>query len=253
MSQQNLHENYAICRRNVEIAVDILRYVPENKRQDLNFLEYELIPVLGLNNEILHEQPRELSGYFGTGLYLWQYPNQFARALAWLSCEAPAIDSYLEIGCRWGGTFIVMTEWLRLNGANLRSVSAVDPIEISPFITAYFELLNGSGIERFYLKMISTDRQVAEFVTKIRPQCVFVDGDHSIRVAMLDHMMVRDHAKIIIHHDVASLACPETVELWGALKVLEAPNFEAFEFLDQYESVDGNYLGIGILRRRAGI
>jgi hypothetical protein len=91
---------------------------------------------------------------------------------------------------------------------------------------------------------------VQEAVERIRPDFVFIDGDHTLGGALADHMLVRDHAQIIVHHDVCSQACGDTTFLWAALQKLEAPLFEAKEFTAQYESVPGRYLGIGVLRRR---
>jgi hypothetical protein len=70
---------------------------------DANFLENIFIPALGLNDEFLNEQPPELSARFRKGLHLWQYPSQLAGYLVWLARNAAGIESYLEIGCRWGG------------------------------------------------------------------------------------------------------------------------------------------------------
>jgi cephalosporin hydroxylase len=66
----------------------------------------------GLNDEHLEEQPIELSQYFGTGygLRIWQYPNQFVPYLLLLNNYKDKINSYLEIGSRYGGTFIFTNE-----------------------------------------------------------------------------------------------------------------------------------------------
>lgn len=55
----------------------------------------------GLNDEVLNEQPITLSEYYGKGIKIWQYPKQFAKLL--LRLKDLKIDSYTEIGCRWGG------------------------------------------------------------------------------------------------------------------------------------------------------
>jgi hypothetical protein len=59
---------------------------------------------LGFNTEGLHEQPGIVKRN-GGGLYIWQYPNQFSKYL--LLLLQYKIESYIEIGCRWGGTFIL--------------------------------------------------------------------------------------------------------------------------------------------------
>ena len=63
-----------------------------------------ILPTFGMNNEYLEEMPKEFESYYGWGIKFWQYPNQFSKFLTFLKDKK--IDSYLEIGCRWGGTFI---------------------------------------------------------------------------------------------------------------------------------------------------
>ena len=223
---------------------------------DASFLENKFIPSLGLNDEILDEQPPELSASFGKGLHIWQYPSQLAGYLAWLARNVADITSYMEIGCRWGGMFVLISEWIRKNGGPLRAVTAVDPIKPTPFIETYFGLLRDqstagrSPIQATYLCDFSTSSAVSQAVDRIRPDFVFIDGDHGLRGALADHMLVRKHARIIVHHDVFSQACPDTTFLWEALKKLEAHEFESVEFVSQYPSVKGNFLGIGAMKRK---
>jgi len=74
-----------------------------------------LLPSFGMNGENVSELPKELSKNFNKGIRFWQYPNQFAPYLKQLS--EYKINSYLEIGCRWGGTFILTNEFLnKING-----------------------------------------------------------------------------------------------------------------------------------------
>ncbi|MGY3535115.1 hypothetical protein [Bradyrhizobium sp. USDA 4452] len=222
------------------------------QRADVDFLEREFIPALGLNDESLREQPSELSASFGKGLHLWQYPSQLAPYLAWLSRNASGISSFMEIGCRWGGMFILVSEWLRNSGAELRTIVALDPIDPTPFITTYFDLLRARAeIEPVYLQAYSNAPDVSAYVDCVKPDFVYIDGDHSLRGAMLDHLMVRSHARIIVHHDIHSQACPDTTLLWTALKQFEAPSFDTFEFTSQYPSVNGSFLGIGAMKRRS--
>jgi hypothetical protein len=238
-------------------TIQMIRSLSRSHCLDRRFLELELIPAMGLNDEALQEQPPELSGAYGKGLHIWQYPRQLAGYLAWLVDAAPGTNTYLEIGSRWGGMFLVVAEWLRHNGANLRTVIAVDPIAPTPFIKAYHSFLmqekqdGGSPPELMYLQALSTSGLVNEVVERTKPDFVFVDGDHRLPGAWADHMMARKYARVVVHHDVRSQACPDTTFLWSMLKPLEAPMFEAIEFIDQYDSVPGNFLGIGVLRRRA--
>jgi hypothetical protein len=252
----------AARRRRFEGLVDIvpntirmIRSLDRRQCRERRLLEMEVIPAIGLNDEILQEQPPELSYAYGKGLHIWQYPKQLAGYLAWLVDVAPGTTSYLEIGSRWGGMFILIAEWLRHNGADLRTVIAVDPIPPTPFLEAYHRALSherqngGSPPELVYLQALSASPLVNNVVDQTRHDLVLVDGDHSLAGALADHMMARKYARVVVHHDVHSQACPDTTVLWSELKRLEAMEFDAVEFIDQYDSVPGNFLGIGALRR----
>jgi hypothetical protein len=242
-------------RGNVLSAVSAIRSLTLRECGNVAALEHELIPSLGLNDEILDEQPSELFPFVGRGLHIWQYPCQLAPYLVWLSENAVGVRSYMEIGCRWGGMFVLISEWLRKIGADLNCLCAIDPIEPTPFIEEYFKMLRqeasagASAIEPLYLRALSTSDEARQAVERMRPDFVFIDGDHTLQGALSDHLLVRDKAEIIVHHDVHSAACPGTTQLWAALKILERYEFEAVEFIGQYHSVPSNFLGIGALKR----
>ena len=249
---------FSTLTRSVSDAIAAIRSLTEAQSTDLGFLENEFIPSLGLNDEFLDQQPAELSSKFGKGLHLWQYPNQLAGYLAWLARNSYGITSYMEIGCRWGGTFILVAEWVRKNGGNLRSIIAVDPIAPTPFIEAYFDWLRTQSksssppIEPIYIKEFSTSSSVRNVVEQIQPDLVFIDGDHRLRGVLFDHMLVRRYANIIVRHDVFSPdSCPDTTFLWEILKEMDAVEFDFLEFIEQYPSVKGSFLGIGVMKRKA--
>ena len=83
-----------------------------------------------------------------------------------------------------------------------------------------------------------------------KPDFVFIDGDHSFNGALSDYEMVKDEAKIIVHHDIASTACPEIIQLWQHLKCMDADKFEFNEFIAQYDSVGNDFLGIGAMKKK---
>ncbi|MFM9945421.1 MAG: CmcI family methyltransferase, partial [Bacteroidia bacterium] len=105
------------------IDFDRLNLIVSNKSQlkDIEFLEHELILSLGLNNEILNEFPTHLYPYCGQGLFIWQYPNQLAKYLKFIS--EYEINSYLEIGVRHGGMFLLTKTYLEtVNNNNVYCV-----------------------------------------------------------------------------------------------------------------------------------
>ena len=90
-----------------------IKFIQESNLEDLQNPDYleNLIIKLGFNTEILREQPKIVQNN-GGGLLIWQYPNQFSKYLCLL--REQNINSYIEIGCRWGGTFVLTNEYLHL-------------------------------------------------------------------------------------------------------------------------------------------
>ncbi len=240
------YQRYQDIVDSVETTIAKIRDLPVSQCYDIQYIENRLIPELGLNDESLHEQPAEFGDYFGKGLHLWQYPSQLARYLVWLAHNAKHVRNYTEIGCRWGGTFILVNEWLKKIGAPLEFSLAVDPIAATPFIEKYIQV---SSTPVHYIQNLSTSREAIDYLGTFKTDMVFIDGDHSIQGVMFDHLLVRKSADIIVHHDVASQACPGTSLFWNYVKQAES-DFNFWEFTQQYDSVDGNFLGIGVLKRK---
>jgi hypothetical protein len=231
---------------NVDAFVKEFRSIPEDRLLDEAYMERFIIEKIGLNDEALHEQPPELGEYYGKGLFLWQNPKQFSKFIVWLLKNAKTSQSYAEIGCRWGGTFIVICEALYRANPDFKWALAVDLIRKTPFIERYEEIARQSGFEIEYFQGFSTSKEFGDLIRERKPDVSFIDGDHSLAGALKDHMLVRPFSKIIIHHDISSESCPETGLLWNCLKELESDRKTA-EFIEQYPSVGRRYLGIGVL------
>ncbi len=239
------YQHYANIVDAVESTIEKIRDLPISRCFDVQYIEKQLIPELGLNDESLEEQPAELGEFFGKGLHLWQYPSQLARYLVWLAHNAKHVRNYTEIGCRWGGTFILINEWLKKIGAPLEFSLAIDPIAATPFIEKYIQI---STTPVHYIQNLSTSPEVGEYLAAFKPQMVFIDGDHSLHGVMFDHLLVRKTAEIIVHHDISSQVCPGTSLFWSYVKQAET-DFSSWEFTQQYKSVGGSFLGIGALKR----
>lgn len=239
----------------VSEKVAAIRSLTPEQCLDADYLENDFVPLLGLNDELLNDYPKELRSHYGSGLHLWQYPNQLAKFLVWMSGNVREIRCYMEIGCRWGGMFILVSEWLRKHSVYMQTAIAVDIISPTPLIDEYFKLLNANPgdqhkIGPVYIRESSTSEEVKRVVERLKPDFVFIDGDHSLRGALSDHMLVRDFARIIVHHDVHSDICTDTTMLWNALRQLERHEFACCEFVDQYKSVGKNINGFGVMLRR---
>jgi cephalosporin hydroxylase len=224
---------------------DTVNFLRETKLNTLTDSELECkIAEFGLNDEILGEQPITLEEYFGKGIKLWQYPIQFAPFIKWLDTIKP--KSYLEIGCRWGGCFIVISEIIKRNNENAKLL-ACDLIDKSELLHEY------SNFQKFdYFQNSSASEEFKGIIDDI--DMVFIDGDHSYDGCLNDWNLFKDNlnTRYIVFHDISSDACPGVVQVWNDVKTDD--RFDHLEFTRQYDKElipnKANYLGIGVLIRK---
>lgn len=227
----------------VDNAITLIGSLTDAQMQDIDFLEKSLLPRLGLNNEMLHEQPLHLKDCYGKGLHIWQYPIQFAPFLAWLAANGTGIKKYLEIGVRWGGTFIAVSEFLRRVSPAFKVSIAVDPITPSPLMKYYLDLGRAE-----YCQSFSTAERFKTLFDKTQPDFVFIDGDHTLQGVIHDFDICSESARIIAFHDVFSQGCVDTTLMWHFLK-RHCFGYGSVEFTEQYPSVPGYFMGIGVLTK----
>jgi cephalosporin hydroxylase len=202
-----------------------------------NISEYDLelfLPNLGMNDEALTEMPPHLNKYYGKGLKFWQYPNQLSKYLKYLNNKN--INSYLEIGCRWGGTFILTSEFLKLKNNNI-NLFCCDIIDKSEILEEY------SKIQKFnYFNMSSFD--LNRNIINQNIDLILIDGDHSYNGVKTDfEVSLQFNPKYVVFHDIASSVCDGVVKFWGEIK----QHYKHYEFTDQYDNVNGDFLGIGVI------
>ena len=230
--------------------LEVLRTADLETLRDPERLEHEILPALGLNDEILDEFPSELYPHCGKGLRHWQYPNQFAPYLATLA-RLP-ISSYLEVGVRHGGTFLITVEYLS-RFTTLRKAIAMDVVD-SPWLRRRLRGRPG-------MRMVLADSQLPQFgwwVEKEGPfDLALVDAAHYEHTAQHDLESVRPHANVVVMHDIVSQACPGVAAVWQRFRAEEAADWDFLEFTDQYDDVvertGGSYLGIGLAIRKRRI
>ena len=201
------------------------------------------IPKLGMNDEQIHEMPSIVSNNAG-GIRLFQYPNQIAPYLVFLS--KLSITSYLEIGCRFGGNFMLTSEYLSRFNKVVKSV-AVD-LHTSP-VKKY--TTNHTGFE--FLKMNSRSESFANFAAQNWFDLIFIDGDHSYQGVRDDFNAVKRSSRIFVFHDITSTPCPGVAKFWAELKA--TGEYDTHEFTEQYPEVTKRtggkkYLGIGVAIKR---
>ena len=160
------------------------------------------------------------------------------------------IKSYIEIGCRWGGTFVLTNEYLKMF-SNIKKSVAVDIID-SPVAT-YCALNNESQ----YIKMNSQNDEFKKYMSSNYFDLIFIDGDHSYVGVRNDYETSKNSGKIFVFHDIISVACPGVVQFWNELKNNERDRFDFFEFVEQYDDVWNNthqkFLGIGVAIKKINV
>lgn len=204
-----------------------------------NLVEKELLPQLGLNDEKTFLFPKELSPCFGQGLLIWQYPNQFSKYLTQLSKFK--IESYMEIGVRHGGTFVTTVEYLSRFHVIKKAV-AVD-INDCPSVVEYSKINPNAS----FLKINSTSIEFKNYINNNSPfDLVLIDGDHDEVGCRNDFEVVKNKSNMIVFHDIEPAAAPGVSKTWSEFKGACSSDYLFFEFRDQYDSVEGRWLGIGL-------
>jgi cephalosporin hydroxylase len=211
--------------------------------RDADFLEHRLIPALGLNDEGFEQIPAELHRHCGAGLRCWQYPSQLAGYLVLLS--RLGIRSYLEIGVRHGGTFVLTVEYLRRFHPLMEAV-AVD-LGDSASLREYAAATEG-------VRFLQADSHSADFRAFVASRAAFdlalIDGDHTAEGCWQDFELLREKAAVLAFHDIVSDAVPGVGEVWRRVRAECAETHEFHEFTAQYESLHRRtgkrFLGLGV-------
>lgn len=214
---------------------EILNLIKENDILKMSEKELEnFLPNLGMNNENLNEMPKELNQFYGKGLKFWQYPNQFSKYLK--KILEYNINSYLEVGCRWGGTFIITSEILKLKNNNVKLYTC-DIINKSEILLEYYNYQTFNYIQKSSFDLNQND--INENI-----DLILIDGDHSYNGVKTDfEVCLKFNPKYVVFHDIKSSVCPGVVKFWDEIK----NNYKNYEYVEQYDSVSGDFLGIGLI------
>lgn len=235
----------------MEEYMDVIKHICPSDVQSI----HDAVLTCGLYPYVpwqLEEFPRELHDRCGKGIGLWQYPSQFSKYMHFLYDRLKTVKTYAEIGVAAGGTYMFTTEFFR-QFCGLQRSYAIDiapPGQIcymlddkSPFhgrLTRYIDATPYSSFVQGDSSVFASQLEHGETI-----DVLLIDGDHSYTGAKKDFDCMKDRASTIVFHDIVNCKCPGVVQLWNELK--RSPEYEAHEFIDQYNSVSQKYLGIGVL------
>lgn len=205
-----------------------------------------MLPRLGLTASP-NLVPPELREYTGTGLWHWQHPRQFSGYLAQLS--GLPIRSYLEIGVKYGGTFVITVEYLSRFGAVERAVG-VDA-NFCPSLVRYHRL----NPRATFAQLNTRDPRFRELVEDAGGfDLVLIDGDHAEDGCRKDFEIVYPRANVLVFHDIVNEYTPGPGMVWREVKSRHADEFEFVEYVDQYPDIaralGRTVLGLGVAVRK---
>lgn len=230
-------------QQRLQDLVDRIRNESLEHLRDPAYLEYRLLPELGLNDRHMHQYPSHLHPHCGTGMDSWQYPNQFSKYLHFLSDKK--ISSYAEIGCHKGGTFIITVEYLS------RFTPITRALAVDNWPRDTMEQYKKLRPEIQYLTTSSQSNEFRDAYLSYPWDLVLIDGDHSYKGALDDYNIVRDRAGYIAFHDISNSLCPGTQQIWADMKQQYLPN-QLHTWTDQYDEVllrmRGSIMGIGLIK-----
>jgi hypothetical protein len=203
----------------------------------------ELLLRLGLNDEGMHEMPPALHPHCGQGLRIWQYPNQFSRYLEQLS--RLGVRSYLELGIRHGGSFVVTVEFLE-RFSPLDFATGVDLIPC-PSMEEY----KGMNPKAEFAQLNTQSADFTALIERLKPiDLVFIDSHHEEAQCRRELESLADSASMFAFHDIANKDWPGVRKVWEEIKATGA--YECSEFTEQYGSL-GPYMGIGLAVKKGRV
>lgn len=161
-------------------------------------------------------------------LGVYQTPRQMAQCISELLKYK--IESYIEIGLYSGGSYLIMTEFLKWKNKSVHAVG----VDIT---RRYMKAETIPHIENLHIGT-SADFRGHSF------DLAFIDADHSYTGVRADWENVGKYARIAMFHDINNDSCPGVFKLWNEIK-------QEGSVMEYKYHTDGlNVHGIGLIFNR---
>lgn len=191
---------------------------------------------LGLNDEGMDELPPQLHPHCGPGLRVWQSPIQFAPYLRHIA--ELGVRSYLEIGIRHGGSYVLTVELLE-RFHPLDWAVGVDIIPC-PSMESYTALNQRSR----FAALNTQSSAFADLRGRLAPiDLVFIDSHHEEEQCRREVEALLPVVNMIALHDISNVGCPGVRTVWQEITAMDG--YHCVEFTDQYNGL-GPFMGIGL-------
>lgn len=184
--------------------------------------------------------PKEILRYKLTdGYCIYQHPLQLSALLEWL--EDKDINSYLEIGVFFGGTFRYISEFLLRKNKEALCIG----IDIKPPTNQIKEMSDRGEV--VYIKgdsfRLATIENVSDVLANRPLDLCLIDGDHRYSSIESDWGHYGQRAKYCMFHDIYAHNVPDVSRFWNE-KI--KPNYKTIEFDQTYEGHEPHF-GIGVV------
>jgi len=150
---------------------------------------------------------------------IWQTPRQIADAL--LELLKYDINSYAEVGICKGGSYLLISELLKLKNPNLKSIGIDYKDRLTEDIKKYINFHLGT----------SKDFKGESF------DLTFIDADHSYEGVSTDYKNMGQYAKIVMFHDINDSKCPGVVKFWNEIK--EGKKYKEYTYQTNNQQIHG--------------
>lgn len=212
-----------------------LKQIRDEKIDNLKNVDYleKILPTFGIDPSLkrIGTLPLNLEPFCDKDIGFAQYPNQFSRYLKELSDKR--IESYMEIGVKFGGTFIITVEYLN-RFHPIKKAVCVDVRPESENLKKYKKIRDFE-----YYQMDSRSDKAEKLFDGVLFDLCLIDGDHSYDGCYGDYTKYKKTSKHVAFHDI--------VMMDGVVKTWEKVKKESkwyLEFTQQYDIDPVIYEGI---------